>query len=320
MRATTERRLRSNAAGLVTRYMRASFVAASGLAFALLVATTPARADTKWPSALSYTVGVSTDDSARVQTSAFVYGPLDGGFGAKVGGWWVTGGSDNRAFLGDTYLDYQKGPVYLAGGRKFVPFGPAGILVSPGIYGGEARLECDRVTVQAISGSLAFTSVTGGTRFTFAGSSSPADQHVAAARVAVQFTQPNSETPVTIGGNVLHLLDKSGRSGDVSIGANECVSFFGEAAQFAGVHASAYGVRWSNQKTQRDPSRFTLAVLYHRRVPVGFEPAAVGATQYFEDQTGWAGGIYHQFQPRRAVGLYADKDNAILTLFGYVPL
>jgi len=55
-------------------------------------------------------------------------------------------------------------------------------------------------------------------------------------------------------------------------------------------------------------------------VPIGFVPAMVGATQYFEGQEGLAGGVYHQFNARYGLGLYADEDNAILTLFGNVPL
>jgi hypothetical protein len=290
------------------------------LGLAMLGLVTAACAETKWPSALSYSIGVSSDETAKIQTGAFLSGPLNESFGAKIGGWWITGGSDSRAFLGDAYIDYHNKQLYLAGGRKFVPFGPAGVLVSPGIAGGEAQVHLDRVNLQVITGTLAFTPVTGGTRFTFAGNRSPADDHVTAGRAAFLVTEPSAAVPVTLGVNTLRLLDDTGWSGDVSIDANKWLNLFGESASFKDEHAHVYGVRLSNQKLVKDPSRYTMVVLYHRRIPVGFLPAAVGATQYFEDQKGLAGGMYHQFDARYGVGIYADNKNAIVTLFGYVPL
>jgi len=286
----------------------------------VLFGAAAAWAQGKWPTALNYTVGLSSDENARIQMSAFLSGPLGGGFGAKVGGWWVTGGSDNRAFVGDAYIDYQRAPLYLAAGRKFVPFGPTGILVSPGIAGGELQLNYDRVTVQAITGRLAFTPVTGGTRFTFAGSRSPADENITAGRIAVRLSDPASAVAATAGLNLLRLMDEGGASGDISIDATKWLTIFGEAASFDDVEANAYGIRLSNQQLQADPTRFTMLVLYRRDIPVGFLPAVVGATQYFENQTGWAGGVYHQFNARYGLGLYADEEDVILTLFGYRPL
>ncbi|MGD0112162.1 MAG: hypothetical protein ABSD48_09870 [Armatimonadota bacterium] len=290
-----------------------------GLAL-LLSVTAAACAGTQWPSAFTYSVGVSSDQTSRIQMSAAFSGPINESFDAKIGGWWVTGGEDNRAFLGDAYIDYHKQDVYVAGGRKFVPFGPAGVLVSPGIAGGEVQYNSDRVAVQAITGVLAFTPVTGGTRFTFAGNRSPADDHMTAGRVAFKLTEPDAERPVVVGVNTLRLLDHTGWSGDLSADLSKEWSLFGEGARFDDVSAHAYGVRWSDQKLQKDPSKYTMVVLYHRNVPIGFIPATVGATQYFENQEGWVGGIYHQLDARYGLGLYADKDNAILTLFGNVPL
>jgi len=55
-------------------------------------------------------------------------------------------------------------------------------------------------------------------------------------------------------------------------------------------------------------------------VPVDFVPAAAGATAYFENMSGWAGGLYQELSARHAVGIFADRNDAILTLFGHVPL
>jgi len=286
----------------------------------LMLAASAVSAQTNWPSALNYSVGLSTDETARGQVSAFLSGPINESFGAKIGGSWITAGSDNRAFVADAYLDYREGPLYLAAGRKFVPFGPAGVLVSPGISGGEAQLNYDRVSIQAIAGTLAFTPVTGGTRFTFAGNRSPADEDITAGRIAFRLTESGAPAPVTVGVNALDLLDETGWSGDISIDANRWLNLFGESAEFDDISANVYGVRLSNQKSREDPSRYTMVVFYHRRIPVGFVPAQVGATQYFEDQTGWVAGLYHQFGPEYGLGLYADDEDAIISLFGYVPL
>jgi hypothetical protein len=304
---------------LTVRSMRCALVL--GVAFVIvLTLAVAACAETTWPSALSYSVGVSSDETAKIQTSAAFSGPLNENFGAKIGGWWIAGGTENRAFVGDAYIDYHKRELYLAGGRKFVPFGQVGLLVSPGIEGGEVKVGSDRVTLQAIAGRLAFTPVTGGTRFTFAGNRGPADENIVAGRLAFQLTEPPSTVGATLGVNALDLMDDTGWSGDLVIDANKWLALFGESASFNSVDAHVYGLRLSNQQLVKDPAEYTMLVLYRRDVPIGFLPAQVGATQFFENQTGWAGGVYHQFDARYGLGLYADEDNAILTLFGYVPL
>lgn len=286
----------------------------------LLLTAAAAVAATEWPSMLNYSIGLSSDEASRIQLGASVSGPLNENFGAKVGGWWILGGDDNRAFVGDAYLDYTRQPLYLAAGRKFIPFGPAGVLVSPGITGGEVQYTADRVKVQAIAGNLSFTPVTGGTRFTFAGNRSPADENITAGRVQLHLTRPEEPRPVVVGLNVLRLLDETGISGDINIDVNSWLSLYGELAEFDGEHANVIGARLSNQKLIPDPTRYTMLVIYHRRIPVGFAPAAVGATQYFEGQDGFAGGVYHQIHPRYGIGVYADQEDVIGTLFGWVPL
>lgn len=273
-----------------------------------------------WPSSLSYTAGVSTDETARLQFSASLQGMFAEQWGAKVGGWWVTGGDDNRAFVGDAYLNYTGQSVYAAAGRKYVPFGPAGVLVSPGIAGGELQFHQDRLTLQGIAGTLAFTPVTGGTRFTFGGSRAPADESMRAVRVALELTDPAAVNHTILGGNWLDLMDDTGVSVDFSADLNTRFTLFGETADFADENAYVVGLRYSNQKLCVDPAKYTMVTLYQRDIPVGYVPAAVGATNYFEDQTGLAGGIYHQFNAKHGVGLFADSEEAILTLFGYVPL
>lgn len=273
-----------------------------------------------WPSAFRYSAGVSTDETARLQLYAALDGMFTDRWGAKLDGWWVTGGDDNRAFVGDAYLNYTGESIYAAGGRKYVPLGPAGVLVSPGIAGGEVQFHADRLTLQGLVGTLAFTPVTGGTRFTYGGSRAPADESVRAARLALELTDPEAENHVIVGGNWLDVLDDTGVSVDLTADLTSRFSLFGETADFADENAYVVGLRYSNQKVCEDPSCYTAVTLYQRRVPIGYVPAQVGATNYFEDQTGLALGIYHQYTSSRGVGLYADRDDAILTLFGYVPL
>jgi len=286
----------------------------------VLLALASGMAAAQWPAAFDYTIGVTTEERSGIQLSGLLSGPISPEMSLKVGGWWVTRSSNNRAFVGDAYVDYTKAPLYLAVGRKYVPFGPAGVLVSPGISGGEAKLTYERVQIQAITGGLAFTPLTGGTRFTYSGNRAPSDENLTAGRVQIILTESGSDTPVVLGVNMLDILDDTGRSADISIAANKWLTLYGESAEYADVDASAYGIRISNEKTLTPPRLPTIAQFYHRKIPVGFVPAAVGASGYFENLNGWAGGLYQVLPHNYAVGLFADKENAILTLFGHVDL
>jgi len=240
---------------------------------AILLAGSAAAEPTQWPAVLDYSIGVSTDSASRLQLSAALSGPVGEDLGAKVSGWWVLMSDDNRAFLADAYLDYDRSPLYLALGRKHVVVGPAGVLVSPGVYGGEARVGWERLSLQALAGRLAFTPVTGGTRFTYAGARAPSDEGIRALRAALEVSEPGSARPAVVGLNLVDLLDDTGRSLDISVAATEWMSFFAEAARYGGVRAHAYGVRVRDQRLLGDPTRDTVVVLYHRKIPVGFVPA-----------------------------------------------
>ena len=285
----------------------------------LLLAASAACAQTQWPSLFSYTLSLSTDDTARYQVSASLSGPLGENLGAKVQGWWIEGTGDDRAFVGDAYIDYSRDPVYVAVGRKYVIFGPAGVLVSPGFFGGEAQLNLDRFTIQAITGTLQFTPGTGTTRFTFAGSRVPSDEDITAARLALTLTAPAARVPVTLGANWIDVLDDTGTSADISVGLTEWLTLYGEAADYEDSNAHVYGIRLSDASMRTD-GRAWILVYYHRDIEVGFVPAAVGASAHFEGQTGWAGGFYYQLDPQRGIGVYADRDDAILTWFQNFPL
>jgi len=273
-----------------------------------------------WPDSLNYAVGWSTADEAPIQLGASVQGMFTEHWGAKIGGWWVTGGNKGLAFVGDAYVNYMGDPLYVAVGRKFVPFGPAGLLVSPGIGGGEAQYHQDRITLQVLDGTLQFTPVVGWTRFTFSGARALADKPVRAARVAVELTDPSSDRHTTLGGNWLDVEDDTGVSADLSADVNAWLTLFGESARFGDENAYAYGIRITNQNTCANPSRYTSATVYGRHVPIGFVPAAVGASAYFENQTGLAVGVYHQINATYAVGAFGDRHDAIVSLLGYVPL
>jgi len=288
----------------------------------LLLAASAACAQAQWPSLASYTLSLSTDETARYQTSLGFSGPIGENLGLKLEGWWIGGRGDDRAFVGDAYVDYDKDVVYVAAGRKYVPFGPPGIpvgvLVSPGIFGAEVQLRAERVTLQGIVGTLQFTPGTGTTRFTYAGKRAPADEDIRAVRISAQLTEPNAVTPVTLGVNWIDVADETGSSIDASVGVTEWLTLYGEAADCEG-DGHVYGIRLSDA-TMRTDGKATIFVWYHRDIDIGFVPATVGASSFFEGQTGWVGAIYHQFSPRRAIGVYADDQEAILTLFGNHPL
>jgi hypothetical protein len=307
----------------------------------LLLAASAACAQTGWPNLVSYAFSLSTDAATRYQASLALSGPVGENLGGKLGGWWTGGRGDYRAFVGDAYLDYDKDILYLAAGRKYVTFrqpeSPAGALVSSGILGAEAQVRARRVTFQGIVGSLAFMPGTSTTGFTFAGipsgvcgpwcstipaagrrSSAPLDEDILALRATGQLTEPGAVTPVALGVNWVDVADETGASIDASVGVTKWLTLYGEAARCVG-DAHVYGIRLSDMSFRTD-GKGTIVVWYHRDIDDGFVPAAVGATSFFEGQSGWVGGLYHQFSPHRSIGVYADGEEVILTLFGNRPL
>ncbi len=209
----------------------------------LLLAVAGAGADTQWPSLFRYTLSLSSDETARYQTSASLSGPIAENMSAKVEGWWIGGEGDDRAFVGDAYLDFKRNPVYLAGGRKYTVFGPAGVLVSPGIFGGEVKFDTDGWTLQALAGTLQFTPGTGTTRFNFTGARAPSDESITAVRVARVLTPVGAAVPVKIGVNWVDVVDDTGTSVDAEIGALRWLTLYGEAADYDDANANLYGVR-----------------------------------------------------------------------------
>jgi hypothetical protein len=310
---------------------------------ALLLAAGTACAQTVWPNLVSYAVSLSSDAATRYQASLALSGPVGENLGAKLEGWWTGGGDDDQAFVGDAYLDYDRGALYLAAGRKYVTFrqpeSPVGVLVSSGILGGEAQVRAGRVTFHGIVGGLAFMPGTSTTGFTFAGmppgvcaggscgptipvagrrGSAPLEEDILALRATGQLTAPGAVTPVALGVNWIDVAEETGGSIDASIGVTKWLTLYGEAAR-CGEDAQVYGLRLSDMELRTD-GKATFLVWYHRDIDEGFVPAAVGATSFFEGQRGWVGGLYHQISPYRSLGAFADGDEVVLTLFGNRPL
>ncbi len=285
----------------------------------VILAAGASGADTHWPTLFRYTVSLSSDDSARYQLSADFSGPIADYMNAKVQGWWIGGTEDNRAFAGDAYVDFDRTPIYLAAGRKYTMFGPAGILVSPGLFGGELRVDINRWQLHAIAGTIAFTPGTGTTRFTYGGARTASDESMTAARLSCPLTGPDARMPVVLSGNWLDVLDDSGTSLDLQIEALSWLTLYGEGADFGDADASVYGVKLSDAHL-RDDGRAWILVIYKRDIPVGYVPARAGACSYFEGQDGWVGGFYHQMNSQQAIGVYADREEAIFTWFHTVPL
>ena len=307
----------------------------------LLVAASAACAQTAWPNLVSYAFSLSTDAATRYQAGVALSGPAGENLGGKLEGWWAGGSGDYRAFVGDAYLDYDRDSLYLAAGRKYVTFRqpetPVGALVSSGILGTEAQVRAGRVTFQGILGGLAFMPGTSTTGFAFAGtpsgvcgpwcsttppggrrSSAPLDEDILALRATGQLTDPGARNPVALGLNWVDVADETGASIDASIGVTKWLALYGEAARCVG-DARVYGIRLSDMSFRTD-GRGTIVVWYHRDIDEGFVPAAVGATSFFEGQRGWVGGLYHRISPTRALGLFADGEEVVVTLFGSSPL
>jgi hypothetical protein len=188
------------------------------------------------------------------------------------------------------------------------------------MFGGHLKVDLDRWELQVLAGTLQFTPGTSsGTRFNFFGVRAPSDEGVTAARVGAALTGPDAPVPVKLGVNWLDVLDDTGSSVDVEIEASKWLTLFGESADYGEENGNAYGIRWSDAKTRSD-EKVWIVVFYHRDIDIGFVPSAVGASVFFENQRGWAGGLYHQLNMRNAIGVFADNKDAILTWFATVPL
>lgn len=282
------------------------------------------------PSALDLSLGVTTDENAPIQLGAFVYGDISDVIGYRVGGWLVTGSGDSHGFLADAYLDFKAPRVYVAGGQKFVVFGPAGgVLVSPGIRGGELKLDLPGVDLQVVTGRTQFTPVSGaGPRFTpsqlFPEGTVRPKEDMTAARAEFRLATAAGLIPVKAGVNLLDTLSDTGWSGDLEFPIFSMASLFGEYARFRGVDAWAAGLSLRDLRKAFRTERPTTAVIFYRQIPSDYAPAVVGASQYFPAQRGLAGGLYHELSSRgeakTAVGVFADKNDAILTFFRHQPL
>lgn len=288
------------------------------LLLVLLLAPGAAQAQTQWPRLADYTLSLSTDEAAAYQTSLSLSGPIGEDRHLELQGWWIAGTGDDRAFLGDAYLDYDNDVLYLAAGRKYAVLGPAGVLASPGVFGLELQLCADPAELQVVVGTLQFIPGTGATRFIYAGNRAPADESITGLRLAGRLTGPDAVAPVTLGVNWIHLADRSGSSLDTSISLTDWLTLYGEAADCDG-DALVYGLRLTNAHTRADGAAATF-VLYHRTVSPDFLPSLVGATSLVEGGSGWAGGLYHQVGPGRAIGVYADGEEAVITWFGSIPM
>lgn len=283
-----------------------------------LLAAGAAQAQAQWPRLADYTLSLSTDEEAAYQTSLSLSGPVGEDLRLKLQGWWLAGTGDDRAFLGDAYLAYDNDMLYLAAGRKYAVLGPIGVLASPGIFGLDLQVRADPARFQAVVGTLQFLPGVSATRFIHTGTRAPADESIAALRLAAQLTGPDAVAPVTLGVNWVHLADRSGSSLDTSICVTDWLTVYGEAADCDG-DAHAYGLRITNAHARADGAAATF-VLYHRTIDAGFVPAVLGATSFLEGGSGWVGGMHHQLGPGRAIGVYADGDEAVITWFGSIPI
>jgi hypothetical protein len=307
----------------------------------LVLAAGAADAQTGWPNLVCYTLSLSTEVATRYQASLALSGPVGEHLGAKLEGWGTGGSGDHEAFLGDAYLDYDKAILYVAVGRKYVTFrqpeAPVGALVSSGILGAEVQVRTGRVTFQGIVGGLAFMPGTSTTGFTFAGTpsgvcgpwcsitpavgrrgSQPLEEGILALRATGRLTGPGARNPVALGLNWIGVASETGASIDGSAGVTKWLTLYGEAARGRG-EAGVYGIRLSDMALRTD-GKGTIVVWYYRDIGEGFVPAAVGATSFFEGQRGWVGGLYHRLSPERSIGVLADGDEVVVTLFGSRPL
>ena len=113
--------------------------------------------DNSWPVTLDGGFAVGSRDEARFLVMAEGQGKMRDDFTLKVGGFLVNGSDGTHGWLSNAYVGLDRPQFYLAAGQKFVVFGPAGLLVSPGARGGEAVIKGRPITLQLLGGRTEFT-------------------------------------------------------------------------------------------------------------------------------------------------------------------
>jgi len=279
---------------------------------------------TAWPGQIDVGLALSSRKDSRLQLMGEARGSVGQDLTLRAGGWVVNGqGNKAKGFLSNAYVGLDRPHFYAAAGQKFVVFGPAGLLVSPGARGGEVVLKGWPISLQLLGGRTQFTPPTGNAGRTtpnlepILGQDRPRKEFFAA---RAEYDLAQGEKHQYLGLNALWVASKSGASVDLEVPAGGGKIFYAEVSTFDGTSAELGGMRLTDLGKYLHTSRETALDIFWRKVPEDYTPAVVGATQYYADREGLALGLYHRMSGLSAVGLYGDSRGVMVNFFRYFSL
>ncbi|NIM04905.1 MAG: hypothetical protein GTO55_03035 [Armatimonadetes bacterium] len=262
-----------------------------------------------WPKQIDIGFTVNSRDEARFLLMGEGYGTVGEDLVLRLGGWIVHGEGTTKARLSNAYVGLDKPHFYAAVGQKFVVFGPAGLLVSPGARGAEVVLKGEPISLQLLGGTTQFTPPTGN-----AGRTTPNLTPLEAQeRPREDFFAARAEYHLIrgikhsfLGLNTLWMNSESGASVDLEAPAGGGRILYAEASSFDSTSAQLAGMRFTDVGKYFHTAKPTELDVFWTDIPDDYAPSLLAATQYRADRDGVGVGLYHRMGKRSALGIYGD--------------
>jgi hypothetical protein len=272
-----------------------------------------------WPVRVDTFIAFASRRNARLQLAAEGRGRLSHGLSLRVGGWLLSGTGSGvrgtRGYLGNAYVGMNRSKYYLAAGQKFVVFGPAGLMISPGMRGGEAVLKGQPITLQLLGGRTQFSPLAGTADRTTPnndpvfGSKRPRRDFTA---MRAEYDFPRGDHHSYAGLSSLWMDSKTGVSVDVETPFTNDRTFYAEVSSFNSVNAEVAGVRFNQFRRYLHTDRETVLNVYWINVEDNYLPAEYGATQYYPSSTGLGVYLSHRLGQNSSLGLSGDSRGVTL--------
>jgi hypothetical protein len=277
-----------------------------------------------WPGSFDITAGVCSRADARFQLAGEGYGTISPGLTLRAGAWLASGDGTTHGYLANAYIGMDRPKFYLAGGQKFVVFGPAGLLVSSGTRGGEVVIKGQPLTLHLLAGRSAFTPP-----FGIAGRTTPnTDPIFGTERIHEQLVAARAEYDLIkgdnhsyLGLNTLWTTSKAGGSLDLETSLfSPGRTIYVEVSDFDGISAQLAGMRFKNVNRFFHTPRETTLELFWKNVPGNYIPAEVGASQYYAEHTGLSVALNHKLNSLSSVVLTGDSQGVQVNFVRQFPL
>jgi hypothetical protein len=299
--------------------MKATAPAVILILLALLVCGQLASADRGiWPTQIDFGIGVTSRSDSRLQVMAEGSGTAGEDLTLRIGGWLVHGDGSTTGHLSNAYVGLDKPNFYAAAGQKFVVFGPAGLMVSPGARGAEVVLKGSPISLQLLGGRTQFTPPTG-----HCGRTTPNlepgfgedREHKEFFAARVEYDLPRGVSHTYLGLNTLWASSRNGVSADVETPAGEGRTLYGEISSFDSDGAELVGMRFPDVGKYFDTTKETTLDVFWRRIPEDYYPSIAAASQYYADSYGLGVGLHHKMSSRSALGVYGDNRGVMVNFY-----